>query len=292
MNFGQRICCVTQIYRIPARSRSDRPYKVQSWRFGRIEIKPVSRTKPPPANPPLPIPPPATPPLPIPPPATPPLPIPPSATPPPLIPQEEKQITPAVAQRISDDAAAADPAGGAEKQMVRLEAAAKEVSDAEGASSREDAVTRNDGDSTKNKELDVKSEDNVKVIPKWWDEEGGTLEVKERKKNTSTIFVPSLQRWVEVPYESWTGSPTMDRANIVRQEKLVNITDDRATKVQSAFLRFKRKDILKMEEHYQKEYDRTEGQLPQFARSPHITMLALFVVGYFLIDTKGFMDED
>ena len=46
-----------------------------------------------------------------------------------------------------------------------------------------------------------------------------------------------------------------------------------------------------MEKHYEEEYERTEGQLPQFARSPQMTMFALFVVGYVLLDTKGFMDD-
>ena len=76
-----------------------------------------------------------------------------------------------------------------------------------------------------------------------------------------------------------------------RQEKLVSITDDRATKIQSAFLRFKRKDIMRMEEHYQKEYERTEGELPEFARRPYFVMIMLVFLVFALSEFKGFMED-
>ena len=184
MNFCQRNCCVTLINKMHARSRT---FKAESWSMRRAGIKMSARTNAATAD---------------------------RATADPAS-GEEKQIVQAVAKGVSDAAVTADPLSGAEKQIVWAEA--KGVLDAGGASSREDAVTREDGVSTENKELDVRGkDDNVKVIPKWWDEEGGAIVVKEKKKNTSVMYVESLQKYIEVPYESWTGSPTRDSADIVR----------------------------------------------------------------------------
>ena len=53
-------------------------------------------------------------------------------------------------------------------------------------------------------------------IEKWWDEDGGTVEVKEARKNSSMVFSHATQKFVEVPYDSWTGSPLKDRNNALR----------------------------------------------------------------------------
>ena len=55
------------------------------------------------------------------------------------------------------------------------------------------------------------------TIDKWWDDEGGALEVNKARKNSSKIFSPVAQKFVEIPYDSWSGCPQKDQNNILRQ---------------------------------------------------------------------------
>ena len=56
----------------------------------------------------------------------------------------------------------------------------------------------------------------TQVIEKWWEEEGGTIVTKRRKDDVSTAYCPRSQRFVEVPFDSWTGSPEKDIRNAQR----------------------------------------------------------------------------
>ena len=69
---------------------------------------------------------------------------------------------------------------------------------------------------TPNDKLTKQQNEKTESLEKWWDEEGGTLEVQKAKKDSSKIFSPLAQKYIEVPYDSWTGSPLKDHNNILR----------------------------------------------------------------------------
>ena len=62
----------------------------------------------------------------------------------------------------------------------------------------------------------VASSKNVAEIQKWWDDEGGMMEVEKAKKNSSAIFSPKAQKFVDIPYDSWTGCPQKDQNHALR----------------------------------------------------------------------------
>ena len=62
----------------------------------------------------------------------------------------------------------------------------------------------------------VASSKNEAEIQKWWDDEGGMMEVEKAKKNSSAIFSPKAQKFVDIPYDSWTGCPQKDQNHALR----------------------------------------------------------------------------
>jgi len=127
------------------------------------------------------------------------------------------------------------------------------------------------------------------VIEKWWEPEGGTI-VERRRENVSSVFDNSTKSWVEVPYDSWSGSPEKDLYNIRQQEakKVKFSTIDRDDKINGAFLRMHRRQFKEMEKHYDEEEEKHKS-IPLIVRRPMGTALALggFSIILYALGLKG-----
>jgi len=128
-----------------------------------------------------------------------------------------------------------------------------------------------------------KKDDKDEYMVRWWDEEGGEVLIKKPRQNSTMVFSPSIQKYVEVPYESWTGSPLKDYQNMHRQEKVKNITDERDSKVQGAFLMFKKKDVDMMVDHYKKEQVKIDT-VPAYVKAPIFTFLTVTVWAFVFVN--------
>jgi len=128
-----------------------------------------------------------------------------------------------------------------------------------------------------------KKDDKDEYMVRWWDEEGGEVLIKKPRQNSTMVFSPSIQKYVEVPYESWTGSPLKDYQNMHRQEKVKNITDERDSKVQGAFLMFKKKDVDMMVDHYKKEQEKIDT-VPAYVKAPIFTFLTVTVWAFVFVN--------
>ena len=144
-------------------------------------------------------------------------------------------------------------------------------------------------DSTLSNEKGLTKTNSHEVIEKWWDEGAEAIVIKKRRDDVSSIYCPRTKTFVEVPFDSWTGSPIKDVQNALRHEEIKYITSDRETKVQGAFMKLKRRDFDTMARHYEEEKEK-EDAIPLIAKRPTATIIGCIFIWIILTSIKAYMD--
>ena len=102
-----------------------------------------------------------------------------------------------------------------------------------------------------------------------------------RIKMFKTLFSKCISNlWLIVGQVVWGTISQPCLFETLSQEEIKYITEDRDTKVKSAFLKLKRSDFDAMEKHYEKVKEK-EDEIPPFAKKPLSTMIVLWIAYFF-----------